>query len=151
MEVNMLIMRKLSRNKLAFSKYLTSGVLSNQASLAILILRVGFALLLVPHGYDKLQEFLAGHHDFPDPLHVTPIVSQGLTIFAEFFCSILLFLGLFTRPALIVLIVCMTIIALLIHGNDPLGDKEHALLYLLAYISIFLTGAGKYSLDARLF
>ncbi len=136
---------------MAFSKYLTPSVLSNQASLAILILRVGFALLLIPHGYDKLQEFLAGHHDFPDPLHVTPIVSHGLTIFAEFFCSVLLFLGLFTRPALIVLIACMAIIVFFIHGNDPLGDKEHALLYLLAYISIFLTGAGKYSLDARLF
>ena len=151
MVANMLIMRKLNRGKWAFSKYLTTSVLSNQVSLAILILRVGFALLLIPHGYDKLQEFLAGHHDFPDPLHVTPIVSQGLTIFAEFFCSILLFLGLFTRPALVVLIICMTIIAFLIHGNDPLGDKEHALLYLIAYISIFLTGAGKYSLDARLF
>ena len=151
MVVNMLIMRKLSRGKLAFSKYLTTGILSNQVSLAILILRVGFALLLMPHGYDKLQEFLAGHHYFPDPLHVTPIVSHGLTIFAEFFCSFLLFLGLFTRPALIVLIICMTTIAFLIHGNDPLGDKEHALLYLIAYNSIFLTGAGKYSLDARLF
>lgn len=136
---------------MTFGKYLSPSVLSNQVSFAILILRVGFALLLIPHGYDKLQEFLAGHHDFPDPLHVTPIVSHGLTVFAEFFCSILLFFGLFTRPALLVLIVCMAIIAFVIHGNDPLGDKEHALLYLLAYISIFLTGAGKYSLDARIF
>ncbi|WP_435354517.1 DoxX family protein [Emticicia sp. SJ17W-69] len=136
---------------MTFGKYLSPSVLSNQASLAILILRVGLALLLIPHGYDKLQEFLAGHHDFPDPLHVTPMVSHGLTVFAEFFCSILLLLGLFTRPALLVLIVCMAIIAFVIHGNDPLGDKEHALLYLLAYISIFLTGAGKYSLDARIF
>lgn len=144
-------MRKLNRKKVAFGKYLSPNVLSNQVSFAILILRVGFALLLIPHGYDKLQEFLAGHHDFPDPLHVTPIVSHGLTVFAEFFCSVLLFLGLFTRPALLVLIVCMAIITFVIHGNDPLGDKEHALLYLLAYICIFLTGAGKYSLDARIF
>jgi putative oxidoreductase len=147
----MLIMRKLSRNKNAFVKYLTPSVLPTQASVAILILRVGFAFLLIPHGYDKLQEFLAGHHDFPDPLHLTPIVSHGLTIFAEFFCSILLFLGLFTRPALIILIVCMAIISFMIHGSDPLGDKEHALLYLIGYISIFITGGGKYSLDAQLF
>lgn len=144
-------MRKLNRKKKAFGKYLSPNLLSNQVSFAILILRVGFALLLIPHGYDKLQEFLAGHHDFPDPLHVSPIISHGLTVFAEFFCSILLLLGLFTRPALLVLIVCMAIIAFVIHGNDPLGDKEHALLYLLAYISIFITGAGKYSLDARVF
>lgn len=132
-------------------KYLTPAKLSNQVSVAILVLRIGFAFLLIPHGYDKLQEFLAGNHNFPDPLHVTPIVSQGLTVFAELFCSILLFLGLFTRPALIALIVCMTIIVFSIHGNDPLGDKEHALLYLVGYITIFIIGAGKYSLDTRFF
>jgi putative oxidoreductase len=63
----------------------------------------------------------------------------------------LLLLGLFTRPALIILIGCTTIIAFSIHGQDPLSDKEHALLYLFAYIAIFLTGAGRYSVDARLF
>jgi putative oxidoreductase len=45
----------------------------------------------------------------------------------------------------------MGIIALLIHGSDPLGDKEHALLYLYTYLAIFLTGAGKYSIDAKVF
>jgi putative oxidoreductase len=132
-------------------KLLIPPQLSNQVSLAILILRVGLAALMIPHGYDKLQSFLAGNHDFPDPLHLTPIVSQGLTIFAEFYCSILLLLGLFTRPALLILIGCMAVIAFILQWNDPLGDKEHALLYLISYIVIFLTGAGKYSLDAKIF
>lgn len=132
-------------------KYLRPISLPNQVSLAVLVLRLSFGFLMIPHGYDKLQEFLAGHHDFPDPLHVSPIVSHGLTVFAELFCSILLILGLFTRPALIILIGCMTIVAFSIHGNDPLGDKEHALLYLFGYITIFLTSAGKYSFDERVF
>jgi putative oxidoreductase len=106
---------------------------------------------MIPHGYDKLQSFIAGNHDFPDPLHVTPIVSQGLTIFAEFSCSILLLLGFFTRPALFILMGCMAVIAFILQWNDPLSDKEHALLYLISYIMIFLTGAGKYSLDAKIF
>lgn len=132
-------------------KYLKPASLPNQVSLAILILRLSFGFLMIPHGYDKLQEFLAGKHDFPDPLHVSPMVSHGLTVFAEFFCSILLVLGLFTRPALVILLGCMTIISFSIHGADPLGDKEHALLYLFAYLAIFLTGAGKFSVDAKLF
>ncbi len=134
-----------------FKKLLISPNLANQVSFEILILRVGVAILMIPHGYDKLQSFIAGNHDFPDPLHVTPIVSQGLTIFAEFFCSILLLLGLFTRPALLILIGCMVVIAFILQWNDPLADKEHALLYLISYIVIFLTGAGKYSLDAKIF
>jgi len=132
-------------------KYLKPASLPNQVSLAVLVLRLSFGFLMIPHGYDKLQEFLAGNHDFPDPLHVSPLVSHGLTVFAEFFCSILLVLGLFTRPALVILIGCMAIVSFSIHGSDPLGDKEHALLYLFAYLSIFLTGAGKYSIDEKIF
>lgn len=132
-------------------KYLKPTSLPNQVSLAVLVLRLSFGFLMIPHGFDKLQEFLAGNHDFPDPLHVSPVISHGLTVFAEFFCSILLILGLLTRPALIFLIGCMGIITFSIHGSDPLGDKEHALLYLYTYLAIFLTGAGKYSIDAKVF
>ncbi len=133
-------------------KYLKPISLPNQVSLAILILRLSFGFLMIPHGYDKMQEFLKGNsNDFPDPLHVSPMISHGLTVFAEFFCSILLILGLFTRPALVILIGCMAIVSFSIHGADPLGDKEHALLYLFTYLSIFLTGAGAYSVDAKIF
>ena len=132
-------------------KYLKPTSLPNQVSLAVFVLRLSFGFLMISHGYDKLQEFLAGKHDFPDPLHVSPVISHGLTVFAEFFCSILLILGLLTRPALIFLIGCMGIITFSIHGSDPLGDKEHALLYLYTYLAIFLTGAGKYSIDAKVF
>ena len=132
-------------------KYLKPISLPNQVSLAVLVLRLSFGFLMIPHGFDKLQEFLAGNHDFPDPLHVSPVISHGLTVFAEFFCSILLILGLLTRPVLIFLIGCMGIITFSIHGSDPLGDKEHALLYLYTYLAIFLTGAGKYSIDAKVF
>ena len=132
-------------------KYLKPISLPNQVSLAVLVLRLSFGFLMIPHGYDKMQEFIKGNHDFPDPLHVSPIISHGLTVFAEFFCSVLLFFGLFTRPALVILIGCMAIVSFSIHGSDPLGDKEHALLYLFVYLSIFLTGAGKFSIDSKIF
>ncbi len=132
-------------------KFLKPTTLTNRISLAIFLLRLGFGGLLAMHGYDKLQAFLAGDHDFPDPFHVSPIVSQGLTIFAEFFCSLFLILGLFTRLASVVLIICMLAIAFMIHGKDPLGDKEHALLYFIGFLVVFLTGPGKYSLDSRLY
>ena len=132
-------------------KYLKPIPISSQISIAILILRAGFALLMIPHGYDKIQSFLAGNHDFPDPLHVTPLVSQGLTVFAELICSVLLLVGLLTRPSALILAGCMLIIVFVIQLNDPLQDREHALLYLIGYAVLLITGAGRYSLDAKFF
>lgn len=134
-----------------FRKLLSPPVLTNQVSIAILILRIGFAGFLLTHGFGKLQSFLDGDHDFPDPMHVSPIVSQVMAIFSEFFCSILLIMGLLTRPVAAILVVCMAVIAFIVHRPDPLGDKEHALLFLIAFVVILLTGSGKYSIDARIF
>jgi putative oxidoreductase len=79
------------------------------------------------------------------------MISLGLAVIAYIFCSILLGLSLFTHLALIILIGCMSIITFLIYGSDPLGDKEHTILYLFTYLAIFLTGAGKYSIDTKVF
>ena len=68
-------------------KYLKPAKVSDQVSLAILILRIGMALM-IPHGYDKLLSLLDGANYFPDPLWVSPRISHGLTVFAELVCSI---------------------------------------------------------------
>jgi putative oxidoreductase len=119
--------------------------------LALLILRVGISLLLVRHGYEKLVNYLEGSRDFPDPIFVGAHVSFLLTIFAEFFCSIAVALGLFTRFASAVLVGLFVIISFVLHGSEPLSEKEHALQYLIVYVGVFFSGAGKYSLDHRLF
>jgi putative oxidoreductase len=128
--------------------FLKPTLSSPNADWGLLILRVGVSLLMLTHGYGKLQNFLNGATDFPDPLHIGPVVSMGLVVFSEFICSILLILGLFTRLALIPLIITMLVIVFNIHIADPLDVKEHALLFLFPYISLFLTGAGSFSLDA---
>jgi putative oxidoreductase len=115
--------------------------------IGVLILRLCCALMLL-HGWPKFTDFSEGSKDWPDPFHVGTTVSYALTVFAELFCSVFVVLGLFTRLALIPLIVCLFVIVFVIHGGDPLGDKEHGLLYLLAYLSLFFTGPGKYSLDS---
>jgi putative oxidoreductase len=118
-----------------------------QTDYGLLILRVGISFFMVHHGYEKLQNLLAGSTDFPDPLHVGGQTSLALTVFAEFFCSILLALGLFTRFALVPLIICMLVIVLVVSAKEPLSDKEHAILFLVAYVALLCTGAGKFSVD----
>jgi putative oxidoreductase len=124
---------------------------SNQAintDFALLFLRIILAFLLARHGYEKLQNLLAGATDFPDPLHIGKVASLVLTVGSEFFCSILLALGLFSRIALSGLIICMFVIVFVFHFSAPLDEKEHGLLYLISFIALLLTGTGKYSFDS---
>ena len=119
------------------------------ADLALLLLRIACAFMLL-HGLGKYTDFSDGVADFPDPFHVGPVASKGLTVFAELFCTIFVVIGLFTRFALIPLIICMLVIIFIVHGDDPFGDKESAYIYLLIYLSVLLAGPGKYSIDRKL-
>ena len=120
--------------------------------LASLLLRVTFGVtMLYLHGYGKFMKFFAdGPLKFGDPIGLGPEISLILTSFAEFFCSGLLIIGLFTRWATIPLIIAMVVAAFVVHGGDPLKKMELALLYLAVYTVILLIGPGKYSLDSIL-
>ena len=116
-------------------------------SFALLILRAAFGAILSTHGWAKLVSFTEHAATFPDPLHIGSKYSLILTVFAEFFCAILVILGLGTRFAAIPVIICMAVIIFMIHAGDPFSDKEMALLYLTGYTTILILGAGSYSLD----
>jgi putative oxidoreductase len=115
--------------------------------LGLLTVRVALALFMLAHGYPKLVHFGERMERFSDPFGIGSPASLTMAVFAEFFCSILLGLGLYTRFALIPLIATMATAAFVIHAGDPFGDKEKALLYLFPYIGLFFTGPGAYSLD----
>lgn len=117
-------------------------------NVAILILRITVAGFMLTHGYPKLTKLLAGGEiKFGDPIGVGPAISLVLAVFAEFLCSILVGLGIYTRLATIPLIVTMAVAAFISHGADPFGRKELALMYLLIYIFLFISGGGKFSVD----
>jgi putative oxidoreductase len=119
--------------------------------IGLLILRVSFGgMMLVAHGWGKLVGFAELSQKFPDPIGVGSTLSLSLAVGAEVFCALAIVLGLFTRLAAIPLIVTMLVAAFVIHADDPWAKKEFALLYLLPFLSLVFTGAGKYSLDAFL-
>jgi Predicted membrane protein len=118
-----------------------------QLDVSLLIFRVAVGLMMLPHGWPKLANFAERAERFSDPLGIGKTLSLSGTVLAEFFCSLLLIAGLFTRAALIPLIFTFVIICFVVHGSDPIGEKETPLLFLLSYIVLFLTGPGKYSVD----
>lgn len=123
----------------------SSSVLKDIILLAVRVF-VGFAML--SHGFPKLQMLLAGGKiEFFDFMGLGPQISLILTVFAEFACSILLILGLFTRISLGFLIFTMIIAAFVVHGADPFEKREMAFIYLSIYLMIMAFGAGKFSVD----
>ncbi|SDJ12808.1 putative oxidoreductase [Pedobacter sp. ok626] len=122
----------------------------NNASLhfMLLVLRVGIASFMIVHGYQKLGWLMAGGEiQFGDPIGVGMAASLYLAVFAEFFCSIFLLLGLGTRLALIPLIITMVVAVFIVHAPDGFDKKELGLHYLLVYVFLLISGPGKYSID----
>lgn len=132
-------------------KILSTKFSDTQLNVALLLLRVTAGVLMAHHGYQKLQNFSSIEQKFMEFMGMSKSFSLSLAIGAEFFCSLLLIAGLFTRFALVPLIITMLVAVFSAHNGDVFGDAEHAFLYLAIYVSLLLKGAGKYSADAFLF
>lgn len=114
----------------------------------LLVVRVFIGFAMLSHGFPKLQMLLEGGKiEFFDFLGMGPTISLTLTVFAEFVCSILLILGLFTRVALGFLIFTMIIAGFVVHGADPFEKREMSLIYLSVYLLLIAFGPGKISVD----
>ncbi len=120
-----------------------------RADWGLLVLRIAAGgLLAILHGYPKLEKLIAGG-GFADPLGLGPQVSLTLATFAELGCAVAVAIGLLTRLACVPVIITMLVAAFVVHGADPLAKKELAFLYLAPFVTIFLTGPGRWSIDRR--
>jgi putative oxidoreductase len=146
------------------STLLKTNMSANGLNTALLIIRVVFGVTMLIHGYDKLMGFaeMSASPFWTQQVNFLGMggkVSLALVIFAEFFCALFLILGIFTRPALAVLIFCMAYAWLVTHKAHVFSknDKGHieglesAFQYLLVYIALLFTGPGKFSVDKVLF
>jgi len=117
-------------------------------NILVLVLRITLAAFMITHGAPKLSRLLdGGEIQFGDPLGLGPGLSLGLVVFAEFFCSLLIGIGLGTRLAAIPLMITMLVAAFISHGPDPFRQKEVALLYFFFYLALLVIGSRKYSFD----
>lgn len=124
------------------------GYSKNVFHIAMLLLRVGFGVLMIPgHGWKKLTNFAGMKGEFMNFMGLGSTLSLGLATFAEFFCSLLLIFGLFTRLATIPLIITM-VVAFGVHNYELFSKYDLIPAFLLGYITILLLGPGKYSMDA---
>jgi putative oxidoreductase len=115
----------------------------------LLLLRVGIGgLLAFGHGLGKVEKIFAGNFEFGDPIGIGAAASLVLAAFAEFVCSLAVAAGLWTRWSAVPPVVTMVVAAFVVHAADPWGRKELAVLYLVAFTVLILTGSGRFSVDA---
>lgn len=118
------------------------------ADLWLVVFRVSVGLFMLTHGLPKLTKLMSGGEiKFADPIGIGVVPSLVLTVFAEVFCSLFIIFGLATRFAAIPPIITMTVAVFIAHSGTPFEKRELALLYLVFYVTIYIFGAGKYSLD----
>ena len=114
-----------------------------------LFLRVSFSLMLLPHGWTKINRLFAEDIKFSDPIGIGEVPSLILVAFAEFIAPILIILGFKTRWFSIFPIITMVVVAFIHKWDQGFLEIEKALLFLSGFIAIALIGPGKYSLDKR--
>jgi putative oxidoreductase len=140
------------RKRIDMKKLLGADLTEPYFSVGLLILRVGAGGgLLLLHGIAKLVEI--------DRL--TAFVSQRvsptgapvlawLMALSEVAGSVLVMAGFATRLAALAVMATTLIAVSVAQLNDPYYTQERAALYLLAFLTLLCTGAGKFSIDGVL-
>ena len=107
--------------------------------------------MLWQHGWPKLMGFTERMDTFADPFGLGSTFSLILILVAEVVCATLVILGLWTRAALVPLIIGMAVIAFMVKGDTDFSEKELAVVYLAAFVALLFTGSGRFSVDRSSF
>lgn len=115
---------------------------------AALVLRLAFGGgMLALHGWPKLQKVMSGDLRFADPLGLGAEFSLYMAVFSEVVCAALVVLGVATRAMTLPLAFTMIVAVFIVHGGDPMADKELGLAYLFGYVAILLLGPGRWAVS----
>lgn len=137
---------------LSFIKSVQTTSSSKGIGFSLLVLRVGASISMIYlHGYPRFVNFGEISSEFADPFGLGAAQSLALVVFAEFFCSLLVAIGLLTRWSCIPLVITMITATWVINGGKGFIYQEKSFVYLITYISLFISGAGYFSLDYVLF
>ncbi|MFW5871317.1 MAG: DoxX family protein [Verrucomicrobiota bacterium] len=124
--------------------------------IGLLVLRIGIGSMFIWHGHSKLfggPEMWAGVGQAMGNLGIgfgAPFWGF-MAAFAEFFGGIFLILGIFTRVACALMAFTMLVGATMhLKQGDGLSVAAHALELMIVFISVFIMGAGRFSVGRML-
>jgi putative oxidoreductase len=94
--------------------------------------------------WERMIEF----RNFLEQHHVAyPLVAATVSVYAQFICGILYILGLFMRPAAVIMIFNFIVALIIVHIGTTFLQSFEALMMLFGSIFFLFAGAGKISMD----
>ncbi|MFC3561226.1 DoxX family protein [Pedobacter jamesrossensis] len=121
----------------------------------LLLLRIGIGVMFIIHGFPKLAGGIKGWEGLGGSMKVIgidffPVFWGFMAAITETFGGFLLIVGLFYRPACILLVFTM-IIAAMVHfaKGDGLSGASHAIELGIVFFALIFIGPGKYSVDKK--
>lgn len=115
-------------------------------SVLLLVIRAFFGVLFFVHGLDKMMNFNSLSETFPDVMGFGSYMSLMVAIFCEFCCSLFLIAGLLVRLMMVPMIISMGVAFFDVH-DAMMPQGELALIYLIVFFVLYLTGPGRFSVD----
>jgi uncharacterized membrane protein YphA (DoxX/SURF4 family) len=119
----------------------------------LFIIRLFLALMLIRHGIEvfdppKMADYAKWMTDlhFPSPKLMAYLGKGG-----EFVGGILVLFGFLFRPALIALMIIFLSITFKMGEGRILMEDQHPFLFVVIFLVYFFLGAGKWSVDHKLF
>jgi putative oxidoreductase len=120
--------------------------------LGLLMLRLGVGLpMLACHGMPYLTHFDQEAARFLPLFGLNASTTLVLAIVSEVGAAFLMVVGLFTRPAALLLAVNMAVAFVVVHGASFMGEQsgEPAFLYMIGAATISMMGPGRLAVDHR--
>ena len=124
---------------------------SNSTDFTLALFRVFAGLsLMLAHGSGKIpvsDGFIEhiGSLGFPSPTFFA-----WAAALSEFAGALMLAIGLFTRPASLLIAFTMFTAAFVNHAGDPFGAAEKAYLYLAVGLLFAVLGSGRFGVDSAI-
>ena len=133
------------------NSFFSSSPIWQTTGLTLIRLIVGFFMMY--HGYEIFNEkIMNGYFQwdmFKNSSTAKTMVYAGKA--AELVGGVLLFLGLFTRIACLILIITMSYITFFVGHGKVWYEDQHQFLFVLLALVFFFTGPGNISLDKMIF
>lgn len=121
----------------------------------LLLIRLGLGVMFIIHGFPKIAGGVSGWEGLGGSMKLIginffPTFWGFMAAATETFGGFLLIVGLFFRPACLLLIFTMAIAALVhFSKGDGIGGASHAIELGIVFIGLTFIGPGKYSVDKR--